>query len=586
MYNWWKGSRPDIIVRELDHKDIEKIFQHGRNTIPIGPTQFAVVIKEGKMLATLSQEKIKIGSTKYERESNTTQWRKDGVWSEQFGTQMTRLIGERDPPEPSDQINYIKERVRDGYLHIVMADATTIDVEMPVSESHNVYSKDHKEKFTGYFKIRFEFDSQNIPKVLGLMGEQKSLTKGALMSRLEDEIIPLLQESTKKYDPDEIIGNKNLREQIEMTIRMELRKTFENWGISVQNVMSNWNESDTIQKKSKMAALDRTTEFEKEKFLKQRELEKTKGVEAFKRTFGRKRAQQSLEKMDRDYERDVERGDRDFEYEKEGKELDYEQAIEGQKTDFVLSEERKKTAHEIELEQMKDKLANERREKELEFDRKIEAEKLSIEREKMAVAGDRLKMLQLARKERALLKIEKEKERHLMKMDQKIADYEHQIQTEQMRLDHTESMRDKESDHLLRAQDKSTDMQQQMARQAIASGNVEMVKAIQEISAQQTRQQQIASGTYGDTESARIYAQSEAERMKAMMTSQTQASSAPVAQTSPSGIPCPHCQATVQPGWKACPACGNQLGPPKCPSCEAEVQAGWKACPECGNRLG
>ncbi len=47
---------------------------------------------------------------------------------------------------------------------------------------------------------------------------------------------------------------------------------------------------------------------------------------------------------------------------------------------------------------------------------------------------------------------------------------------------------------------------------------------------------------------------------------------------------CPHCQASVQPGWKACPACGKTIldGSSDCTSCGAEMQPGWKACPACG----
>jgi len=51
------------------------------------------------------------------------------------------------------------------------------------------------------------------------------------------------------------------------------------------------------------------------------------------------------------------------------------------------------------------------------------------------------------------------------------------------------------------------------------------------------------------------------------------------------GETCPHCTAKIQPGWKACPACGKAIssGPSKCISCGADMQAGWKACPACGN---
>ena len=49
---------------------------------------------------------------------------------------------------------------------------------------------------------------------------------------------------------------------------------------------------------------------------------------------------------------------------------------------------------------------------------------------------------------------------------------------------------------------------------------------------------------------------------------------------------CPHCKSEVQPGWKACPACGERLPEvSSCVSCGAELQQDWKACPACGNRV-
>ena len=47
---------------------------------------------------------------------------------------------------------------------------------------------------------------------------------------------------------------------------------------------------------------------------------------------------------------------------------------------------------------------------------------------------------------------------------------------------------------------------------------------------------------------------------------------------------CPNCNEKVQPGWKACPACGDQI-PAACPTCGASIKPNWKACPACGNHL-
>lgn len=46
---------------------------------------------------------------------------------------------------------------------------------------------------------------------------------------------------------------------------------------------------------------------------------------------------------------------------------------------------------------------------------------------------------------------------------------------------------------------------------------------------------------------------------------------------------CPNCHGEVQPGWKACPACGEKLLQKKfCANCGKNMDASWKVCPFCG----
>lgn len=55
--------------------------------------------------------------------------------------------------------------------------------------------------------------------------------------------------------------------------------------------------------------------------------------------------------------------------------------------------------------------------------------------------------------------------------------------------------------------------------------------------------------------------------------------------SSPGSTPtCTQCRQEVQPGWKACPACGTPTGA-KCSGCGGDVQRGWIACPRCGQAL-
>ena len=55
---------------------------------------------------------------------------------------------------------------------------------------------------------------------------------------------------------------------------------------------------------------------------------------------------------------------------------------------------------------------------------------------------------------------------------------------------------------------------------------------------------------------------------------------------------CSHCAAPVQPGWKACPTCGERLtaqpptfGPLGCPACNFPIQAGQELCGRCRSPL-
>ncbi|MCY2950449.1 MAG: zinc ribbon domain-containing protein [Planctomycetota bacterium] len=73
--------------------------------------------------------------------------------------------------------------------------------------------------------------------------------------------------------------------------------------------------------------------------------------------------------------------------------------------------------------------------------------------------------------------------------------------------------------------------------------------------------------------------------VQVMNSAQTPPAAIPVA--IPSDTKCMGCGATLQPNWKACPACGatHAKQPSKCIACGGDVQPGWKACPNCGKSL-
>ena len=77
MYYWWKSDEPDMIIRMADADDINFIFKDGHNRIPIGPTERAVFIKDGKMLGTIDQDTIKIADEWEEEKIHTIHWKKE-----------------------------------------------------------------------------------------------------------------------------------------------------------------------------------------------------------------------------------------------------------------------------------------------------------------------------------------------------------------------------------------------------------------------------------------------------------------------------------------------------------------------------
>jgi len=47
---------------------------------------------------------------------------------------------------------------------------------------------------------------------------------------------------------------------------------------------------------------------------------------------------------------------------------------------------------------------------------------------------------------------------------------------------------------------------------------------------------------------------------------------------------CKNCQGAIQPDWKHCPECGQDLQQIYCTKCGNKLDSSWKICPKCGTR--
>ena len=262
MYNWWKSDNPDTIIRIADENDVRYLFNRGVNEIPIGPTENAIFIKDGKLLAVIDQDTIKIADEWKEEEIHTIYWKKERD-HEEFKTFFGKILDtkEHDKYNVQHYHNTINKRVMDGNINIVIVASTTLELLYPIGETDEIYPKDYTDTITGKVRIRFRFDTLNLSNVVKLLGRTKSITTWDLRNRLGDEIVAeALRPVMKKYIIEDIYGNRDVREDIENAIMHELKHTFLDWSIELKKVVVNWNPSDYVRKRAdlerKRAGLD------------------------------------------------------------------------------------------------------------------------------------------------------------------------------------------------------------------------------------------------------------------------------------------------------------------------------------------
>lgn len=273
MYNWWKSDEPDMIIRMADADDINFVFKDGHNRIPIGPTERAVFIKDGKIMGIIDQDTIKIADEWTDKKIHTVMWRKEKDWGK-VRRFLGKMIG-RDGKELKSRtyVETIKRRVLDGYIHVLFVDATVIDLDIPINEADGVFTGDARENLTGKCTIRMEFEPLETPKQMRLLTEDKYFTKRDLVGRLRDEIVSeVLKPSMKGFEADEIYGNREVREAAEMTLLHELKHTFDSWGIGVRKVILNWDTPKRVLDDHELVR--KKTEIDKEVAVREMEREK------------------------------------------------------------------------------------------------------------------------------------------------------------------------------------------------------------------------------------------------------------------------------------------------------------------------
>ncbi|MDP6156849.1 MAG: hypothetical protein QGH39_04435 [Candidatus Thermoplasmatota archaeon] len=403
MHNWWKSGRPDIVIRMADGKDIKYLFDRGFNNIPIGPTERAVFIKEGRLLGIIDKDSLKIANRTEEDLVHALHWKKE-TNEEKIKNNLSKVfdLGAPEDLGLDDYFQMIRKKISTGYINVLIVDATSIDLEFPFDDTDEIYTADAGDRLGGTLTLRFEFDPHETPKQLKLLGRAQAVTLNALRKRLRDEIISeVIKPTLKEFSSDEIYGNREVRSTAEMSVLHQMKKTLGLWGIVIEKVILNLDTPGKVKMDSHLA---------------------------------KRKA-----------------------------------AVEGEMAIDEMEQARQTMAHRHKLEmravQEENRMLLKHRETESKLDN----------------ATSILNILDERRKDR-------EERLYSRKKESEDRDHEKQLQKKNMA-----------SVHLTRLQDSSDAMMERLLKQALASGNSDMVRQLRGVMGQKSVQIAVTSGKAGDT---------------------------------------------------------------------------------------
>lgn len=188
------GYSQDVIAKIVPKGDVRGLL---KKDVIIDPGEVVVLIKDGKIEDVLTQTKLK-------------------DFGGGFGGWLQRAKGKGE-----DEI-------------LLFMVTTPIDLEMPVSAT----SKDYVET-KGKCTVKVQLREENATKIFNLLQKEQFLTKIGLEDRILPEIdASVFQTMIPKYDAEEFRGNTDLIKEMETAVEVELRKTFDLYGVNLLKVFT------------------------------------------------------------------------------------------------------------------------------------------------------------------------------------------------------------------------------------------------------------------------------------------------------------------------------------------------------------
>ncbi|UCF07289.1 MAG: hypothetical protein JSW28_06450, partial [Thermoplasmata archaeon] len=199
----WKsfvGRYPqNILAMKVSKGDIRGFF---RKDMIIEPGEAAVLIKDGRIEEELTQTKLK-------------------SFGGGFSGWLERVTGKGE-----DEL-------------LLFVDTNPTDLEIPVTAN----SKDYTQ-IQGACTVRCQVNMGDAIKIVGLMKGANVLTKRELQNKIQNEMsATVFANRIANYSAEEFHGNINILKDMETSAAVEMRKTFEMWGLKLIKMFTNWGKS-------------------------------------------------------------------------------------------------------------------------------------------------------------------------------------------------------------------------------------------------------------------------------------------------------------------------------------------------------
>lgn len=202
MAKKWKDLVEDVAhTQDVIAKVVPKGDVHGflKKDVIIDPGEAVVIIKNGKIEDVLTQTKLKdVGGG--------------------FGGWLERKLGKAE-----DEL-------------LLFMDTSPIDLELPLSATSSDYVETN-----GTCTMRVQLNTENATKIINLLDKEQVLTKTGLEDRIQGEAAAMvLSNRIAKHAAEEFHGNVDIIKEMETAAGVEMRKTFDLWGINLLKLWTNW----------------------------------------------------------------------------------------------------------------------------------------------------------------------------------------------------------------------------------------------------------------------------------------------------------------------------------------------------------